>query len=60
VADGKVYLGTRGGVFYTFAASREKQVLSAIELGTPISGTAVAANGVLFLATMTHLYALQQ
>jgi outer membrane protein assembly factor BamB len=60
VADGKVYLGTRSGSFYVFAASREKKVLSTIELGQPISATATAANGVLYVATMTHLYAVRQ
>jgi outer membrane protein assembly factor BamB len=59
VADGKVYLGTRSGNFYVFKASREKQVLSELELGNPISSTATAANGVLYVTTMTHLYALK-
>jgi outer membrane protein assembly factor BamB len=59
VADGKVYLGTRSGNFYVFAASREKKVLSALELGDPISATATAANGILYLATMTHLHAVK-
>ena len=60
VADGKVYLGTRGGAFYVFAASREKKVLSTIDLGRPVSSTATAANGVLYVATMSHLYAARQ
>ena len=59
-ADGKVYLGTRSGSFYIFAASKEKKVLSTIDLGRSISSTAVAANGVLYLATMSHLYAVRQ
>jgi outer membrane protein assembly factor BamB len=59
VADGKVYLGTRSGNFYVFAASKDKQVLASVELGDPISATATAANGVLYVATMTRLYALQ-
>jgi outer membrane protein assembly factor BamB len=58
VADGKVYLGTRSGNFYVFEAGREKKVLSVIEFGNPISGTATAANGVLYVATMTRLYAI--
>ncbi|HEX5222340.1 MAG TPA: PQQ-binding-like beta-propeller repeat protein [Verrucomicrobiae bacterium] len=58
VADGKVYLGTRSGNFYVFKADREKTVLSSLELGAPVSGTATAANGVLYVATMTHLYAI--
>ena len=60
VADGKVYLGTRSGNFYIFGASREKKLLAALELGSPISGTATAANGVLYVATMTHLYAVKK
>jgi outer membrane protein assembly factor BamB len=60
VADDKVYLGTRGGTFYVFAASKEKKVLSMIDLGRPISSTATAANGVLYVATMNRLYAVQQ
>lgn len=59
VADGKVYLGTRSGNFYIFAASKEKKVLSELELTTPISATATAANGVLYVSTMAHLYAIR-
>jgi outer membrane protein assembly factor BamB len=57
IADGRVYIGSRRGDFWTFAASPEKQVLATVELGQPISGVAVAAHRTLFLATMTHLYA---
>ncbi len=59
VADGKVYLGTRAGSFYVWAATREKLVLMETELRTPISATATAANGVLYVATMQNLYAIQ-
>lgn len=59
IADNKVYLGTRSGAFYVFAASREKTVLAALELGNPISATTTAANGVLYVATMSQLYAVQ-
>ena len=59
VADGKVYLGTRSGQFWVFGACREKKVLATIELGTPISATVTAANGVLYVATMSRLYAVQ-
>ena len=59
VADGKVYLGTRHGDFWIMAAKKEKQVLCSLEFGKPISGTATAANGVLYVSTMTNLYALK-
>ena len=58
VADGKVFVGTRRGWFHVLAAAREKRVLSETQLGAPISATAVAAHGVLYVATMTHLYAV--
>jgi len=60
VADGRVYLGTRSGNFYVFAASMVKNVLSTLELGSPISATTTAANGTLYIATMTHLYAVRK
>ena len=60
VADGKVYLGSRNGEFWIFAASREKKVLSFVKLEAPVSATAAAANGVLYIATMSHLYAVKK
>jgi outer membrane protein assembly factor BamB len=60
VVDGKVYIGTRRGDFYVFAATREKQLLSTIEFGVPISATVTAANGALFIATMRDLFAVSQ
>ena len=59
VADGKVYFATRQGEFLVFAASKEKKLLSEINLGGPINGSPVAANGVLYIATMKQLYAVQ-
>lgn len=59
VADGKVFLGTRTGEFWIFNVSKEKKILGRIELGSPISATTTAANGVLYVATMNHLYAVQ-
>jgi outer membrane protein assembly factor BamB len=58
VADGKVYLGTRRGQFLVFAADKEKKVLSTIDVGSPISATAVAANGTLYVTTMNRLFAV--
>ena len=60
VADGKVWLGTRSGILYVFAAGREKQKLLEIELGKPISATPTAANGVIYIATMSRLYAVSK
>ncbi|MGI8604937.1 MAG: PQQ-binding-like beta-propeller repeat protein [Verrucomicrobiales bacterium] len=57
-ADGKVFIGTRHGDFHVLAAEATKKVLGKIDFGVPISATAIAANGVLYLATMTELWAL--
>jgi outer membrane protein assembly factor BamB len=59
VADDKVYLGTREGEFYVFAASRDGKLLHQTNLGDKISATATAANGVLYVATMSQLFALK-
>ena len=58
-ADGKVYVGTRGGDFFVFAASRDKRVISSIELDSSTASTPVAANGVLYIATLKKLYAVK-
>jgi outer membrane protein assembly factor BamB len=64
VADGKVYAGTRRGEFVVLAASKEKRLISAVHLGegddSKINGTATAANGVLYVPTMSRLYALEK
>jgi outer membrane protein assembly factor BamB len=58
VADGKVYIGARKGDFWILSAGREKRVLCETELGAPISATAAAANGVVFVSTMKEIWAL--
>ncbi len=60
VADGKVYVGTRRGFLHVLAAARDKKALATLALGSPISATTVAANGVLYIATMTHLHAVKE
>ncbi len=59
VADGKVYIGTRRGRFWVLTAGKEKKVISEINLDGPMHGTPVAANGVLYVATMENLYAVK-
>ena len=57
VADGKVYLGTKRR-FFVFAAGKEAKVLATISLGSPVFGTAVPANGVLYIPSNRHLWAI--
>jgi outer membrane protein assembly factor BamB len=66
VADGKVYCGDEDGDLVVFASSAEKKILSTVmvdgrpqdgpNLGAPVYSTPVAANGVLYIATSSHLY----
>ena len=58
VADGKVYVGTRADQLWVFTADREGKVLATVDLGSAISGTPTAANGVLYIATANRLYAV--
>ena len=58
VADGKVYVGSRGGDFHILAASPEKQILATVQLDAPIASTPVAANGTLYVTSLKTLYAL--
>ena len=57
VADGKVYVGDEDGDLAVFEASKEKKLLSEINLGAPVYSTPVVANGVLYVSSNTHLFA---
>ncbi len=59
VADGKVYIGTRRRDFHVLAANKEKKLISSTELDSPMCGTPVAANGVLYITTLKKLYAVK-
>ena len=60
VADGKVYVGDEDGDFVVLAATKEKKVVSEQNLGSPIYSTPIVANGVMYIATQTHLYAIEK
>lgn len=57
VADGKLYAGDEDGDFVVMAASKEKKVLSEVNLGTPVYSTPVVANGVIYVSSNSHLFA---
>jgi outer membrane protein assembly factor BamB len=60
VADGKIYVGTRGGDFWILAAEKDKRVLTSVEFDSPIASTPVAANGRLYMTTLKRLYVMEQ
>lgn len=68
VSGGYVYLGTEDGELIILKASRDadadhdgkvksSEVLATVEFPSPLYSSPVAANGTLYIATQTHLYA---
>ena len=60
VADGKIFVGSRGKDFCILSATKEKNLLATVKFPAPIAATPVAANGVLYINTLDRLYALKQ
>ncbi len=60
VADGKVYIPNEDGEVIILAAGREMKELGRVEFSAPIYGAPVAANGVLYIGTQTHVHAFQK
>lgn len=58
VADGKIFLPTEDGDLHILATGKEKNVLNTVNFGAPIYSSPIVANDVLYIATMTHLYAI--
>lgn len=57
LADGKLFSANENGEFLIMAPTREKKILSKITFPSSVYSTPVAANGTLYVATPTHLYA---
>ena len=61
VADGKVFIGNEDGYMTILPARKEydeKKDLVEVDMVSPIYSSAIAANGVLYVATHTHLFAI--
>jgi outer membrane protein assembly factor BamB len=60
VADGKVYVGNEDGDVYIFAADKTEKLLSQVNLSAPVYSTPVIANGTIYIASQTHLFAIRE
>jgi len=61
VADGKCYVGDEDGDVVVLAATKEgPKVLSEVNMGAPVYSTAIVANGMMYIGTQTHLFAIAQ
>jgi outer membrane protein assembly factor BamB len=58
VAGKVLYLGDEDGVLHELAVGRKKKVLGTVSFPAPLYATPVMANGTLYVATQTHLYAI--
>jgi outer membrane protein assembly factor BamB len=60
IADGKVYMGDEDGDIVIFNLSKKKhQPIAEINMGNSVYSTPVFANGVLYIANKTHVFAIQ-
>ena len=59
VVDGKVYLANEDGELLVLKAGPVKKVLHVIDMGALVYSSPIVANGVLYIATQTHLYAVK-
>jgi outer membrane protein assembly factor BamB len=60
VADGKVYFGNESNESFVMQAGPVAKILSKVNVDTQLCGTPVAANGVLYIAGQTHLFAIEK
>jgi outer membrane protein assembly factor BamB len=60
VADGKVYVGTEDGDIIVLAAGKTMKEVSRVDMRAPVYSSPVVANGVLYVSTPTHLYAIEK
>jgi outer membrane protein assembly factor BamB len=58
VVDGKVFLGDEDGDVAVMKAGRVAEVLSEVNFGNSVYSTPVVANGVLYVMTRSHLFAI--
>ncbi len=59
IVDGKVYIGTEEGDIHVLEHGRQKKILAKNDMRSPVQSTPVVCNGVLYVMTRSHLYAIK-
>jgi outer membrane protein assembly factor BamB len=60
VADGKVYIGNEDGDVAVLRAARQLELLGKVNMGSAVFSTAVARDGVLYIASRSKLFAIAE
>ena len=60
VADGRVYIGNEDGELSILATGKKLERLGTVDFPAPLHAGIVAANGVLYISTGSHLYAFKK
>jgi hypothetical protein len=53
-----VYVGDEDGDCVVLASDKTKKVLSEVNMGAPVYSTPIVANGIMYIGTQTHLFAI--
>ncbi len=59
VADGKVYIGDEDGDIAVLKAGKKMELLAEVNMGAAVYTTPVAKDGVIYVASRTHLFAIK-
>ncbi len=57
--DGKVYIGDDDGEINIFKDGKEKELINTVDMKARVRSTPVVVNGVLYVMTESHLYAVK-
>ncbi len=60
VADGKVYIGNEDGDVAVLRAARQLELLGKVNMGSAVFSTAVARDGVLYIASRSKIFAIAE
>jgi len=56
--DGKIFIGNDDGNLFVFKHGKKDELLTTIQMPAKVRSTPVAVNGVLYVMTDNHLYAI--